>query len=229
MKRRKFKTHDASRFTSGRTMRAIVASFSLLAILVIGGRWIEEYLLLGRDAAAVNAMQAEFDETKRRRHQLLAIEAKLNRELTSARKRGVGPKDIDSVRETIIKMVRDAGASLRRLEVSEDEMRQWSVDNDNPRADTMPLYSEASPFRLHKHHVEIQANGSFRSVGRILKAVNTSGWLMSTKDMLITPSGSSGSLASIEFNLLLYGLEFAPEQSLDDEEFAMKSPLRQFR
>jgi hypothetical protein len=214
--------HDAASFANGRTMRAIVASFSLLAILVIGGRWIEEYLMLSRDAAEVDVMKAEFEETHRRRQRLLAVEAKLNQALSAARKRGIVPQNMEQVRETLIKIVRDAGASLRRLEVGENEVRMWSMENDDPRNDTMPLYSQASPFRLHKHRVEIQADGTIGSVQEILKAINTCGWSMSTKNMLISPTGSAGSLTSIEFNLILYGLEFAPEDSLDDQDFAMR-------
>lgn len=219
--------HDTS-FANGRTMRAVVASLSLLAILVVCGRWIEEYMMLSRDAAEVDVMKAEFEETHRRRQQLLEIEAKLNQELTAVRERGIVPKDMERVRETVIKIVRDAGASLRRLEVGENEVRVWSIDDDDPRNDTNPLYSDASPFRLHKHRVEIQADGSIDSIAKILKAINTRGWLMSTKSMLITPASSTGSLASIEFNLILYGLEFSPQESLNDEEFAMRSSQNRF-
>lgn len=221
---------DASNFASGRTSRAMIASFSLLAIALIGGKWIEEYLLLSRDAAQMDVLQAEFDEAHRRREKLLSIEWKLKGALTRAKERGVGPDDIEFVRESLIGIVRDAGASLRRLEVGEDEVRAWSMEEDDPRNDTAPLYGDDSSFVLHKHTVQIQADGRMESIEKVLENINSHGWLMSTKNLLIGPTGSINAMASIEVTMILYGLEPAPEDLMEeDEDFAMRRSLRQFR
>lgn len=210
--------------------RAIIASFSLLAIALVGGKWIEEYVLLSRDAAQMDVLQAEFDEAHRRRERLLSIESKLNRALVQTQQRGVGPDDVENIREALIGIVRDSGASLRRLEVGENEVRAWSMDEDDPRNDTAPLYGDNSAFVLHKHAVQVQADGRVDSIEKVLEEISSHGWLMSTKSLLIAPTGSQDAITSIEVTMILYGLEPAPEDLMDDEEeFAMRQDLRQFR
>ena len=182
----------ASDFATGRTSRAIIASFSLLAIALFGGRWIEEYFLLSRDAVKMDLLQAEFDEAHQRREKLLSIESTLKGALSRAQKLSVGPDDVETVRETVIGIVRDAGASLRRLEVGEDESRAWSMQSDDPRNDTAPLYSDVSAFVLHKHVVQVQVDGRITSIEKVLKNISSHGWLMSTKSLLVGPSGPQG-------------------------------------
>ena len=220
---------DASKFAAGRTSRAIIASLSLLAISVLGGKWIQEYLTLSRDAAQMGVLQEEFDQAHRRREKLLSIESKLKGALDRARERSVGPDDVETIRETLISIVRDAGASLRQLEIGDDEMRPWSMDADDPRNDTESLYGENSTFVLHKHPVQIQAEGRIESIEKVLKNISGRGWLMSTKSLLIGPTGTQGSMTSINLNLVLYGLEPAPEDLMREDEFAMKDDQRQFR
>jgi hypothetical protein len=221
---------DALNFAAGRTSRAIIASFSLLAIALIGGTWIEEYVLLSRDAAQMDVLQAEFDEAHRRRQKLLSIESKVKGALTRAKERGVGPDDIEFVRESLISIARDAGASLRRLEVGENEVRAWSLEQDDPRNDTAPLYGENSSFVLHKHAVQIQADGGMEAIRKVLEEINNRGWLVSTKNLSIGPTSSVNAMTSIEVTMVLYGLEPAPENLMEEEEdFAMRTNARQFR
>jgi hypothetical protein len=227
---RKTSTRDASNFAAGRTSRAIIASASLLAIALVGGKWIDEYLTLSRDAAQMHLLQAEFDEAHQRRERLLSIEKRLGQQLEQIQKRSVGPEDIERIRQRLIGIVRDAGTSLRRLEIGENEVRPWSTEHDDPRKDTAPLYGESSAFVLHKHAVQVQADGKIESIAKVLQQINNCGWLMSTKSLLISPTGAQNSLNSIEVTLILYGLEPAPESSVEEnEEFAMRADQRQFR
>ena len=220
-----------------RTSRALIAVGSLLVILVVGGRWINEYLTLSRDAAQMDALQVEFADANQCRTQLRRIETTLSRELAQAQGRSVSPPDINEIREALIAMVREAGTSLRRLEIGDNEARVWAREGDSPRDDSAPIYGASSGFLLDKHIVQLQADGNMASVKKLLKSLTSHRWLMTTKGLQLSPMESKKSSVALDITLILYGLEPAPEESdefeddFDEEfeeeaDFAMQSPPR---
>lgn len=202
-----------------RATGAIVASGSLLAIILLAVPWVDEYLRLQRDAAELSDLEVEYVEAQQRRIQLERIEAKLSGELKNSLARCVDPSQVEMVRESLIEMVRTAGARLRRLEISEGERRQWGVEKDHPRRDSMPLYGEPSRFIFHTHAVELQADGSLKAIRQILDAVDNQGWLMTTKSMAVVPTTTQESAVSLDLRLLLFGLTPDGPQA-EEEEFA---------
>jgi hypothetical protein len=212
---------------NNRATRAIVASGSLLAIIFIGIPWVDEYLRLRRDASEMSQLETRFAENQQRARQLQRIEDKLTGELETLLARSVDPTKTESVRETLIKIVRQAGGRIRRLEVSEDETRIWAARNDDPRNDTMPLYAEESKFVLHTRLVELQADGSLESVRQILAQVSSQGWLMTTKGITAVPTSVRESPVNLEMRLELYGL--SANESETEEEFALWGAGSQLR
>ena len=206
---------------NNRATRVIVASGSLLAIIFIAAPWVDEYLRLRRDAAELVELQMKFAETEQRMQRLDRIETKLSDELQSLLARSVNPANTESVRETLIDFVRQAGGRIRRLEIAEGETRVWAIEGDDPRSDTMPLYGEESRYVLHTHLVELQVDGSLESVRKVLGSVTNHGWLMTTKGLAMVPTGVRESPVNLEFRMVLYGLganEREPEEDFEEYE-----------
>ncbi|MFK8110795.1 MAG: hypothetical protein AB8B91_01255 [Rubripirellula sp.] len=210
-----------------RLTRAIVASGSLLAIIVIGLPWVDEYLRLRRDAVELQDLESKYVQIQSRQTQLSHVEKKLNSLLENLLVRSVDPANKETVRDTLIESVRLAGGKVRRLEIAPGEQRVWAVENDDPRKGTLPLYGEESRFVLHSHSVELQADGSLESVRRILSAVNSHGWLMTTKSLTMVPTSVRESPVSLELNLVFYGL--GPNENDPEEDFARIDDQREIR
>ncbi len=212
---------------NNRATRAIVASGSLLAIIFIAIPWVDEYLRLRRDAAEFTELETKFVETQQRRKLLGRVEDKLSGELEALLARSTDPTTRESVRETLIDIVRQAGGRIRRLEISEGQTRRWAIENDDPRNETMPLYEEESRFVLHTHLVELQADGSLESVRQILSDVANQGWLMTTKGLTTLPTSTQESPVNLELRLVLYGLSRSENEPEDD--FAKLNDLSELR
>ena len=202
---------------NNRTIRTIVATGSLVAIIIMGIPWVDEYLRLSREAAELVDLESQLADSQAQDLQLSRIETKLSTELDALAARSINPDKVDAVREILIEIVRAAGGRVRRLEIADGEVRPWAVENDDPRSGSMPLYGEESGFVLHTHAVELQADGSLETVRKIIAEIGSQDWLLTTKGLTTRPSGVSDSMVSLELKLVLYGLTAKQHQSDDDE------------
>ncbi len=208
---------------NNRATRAIVASGSLLAIILIGIPWVDEYLRLRREANEFVELEARLVANQTRDLQLTRIDSKLGSELESLSHRSTNPTEKNDIRERLVRIVRDAGGRLRRLEIGDVETRPWAIEGDDPRHDTMPFYGEESNFVLHTHTVEMQADGSLETVRQVIAEIEGQGWLMTLSGLTASPTGVVESPVTLEIQLVLYGLgerEARPEDEEFEEDFA---------
>ncbi len=87
---------------NNRATRAIVASLSLLAIIVFAVPWVDEYLRLRGDAAELTELEGKFAELRERNEQLNRIDAKLTDKLKDLDARSIDPSKTEMVREMIV-------------------------------------------------------------------------------------------------------------------------------
>ena len=200
---------------NNRAIRAIVASGSLLAIIVIGIPLADDYFGLRREAAEFAELQSQLAQNQSRDLRFGQIQSKLAEELSALSDRSIDPTKMHWVRETLVDIVRTAGGRLRRLEIPDGDTRRWAMRQDDPRQETVPLYEEESEFVLHTHRVELQADGSLETIHKIVSDIYNQGWLMSTKVLTARPTGIQESPVTIELQLVLYGL--APSEQDQDE------------
>ena len=212
---------------NNRATRAIVASGSLLAIIFMGVPWVDEYLELRRGAAELGELEIKLVEAQQREQRMDRIEAKLTSELERLLAHSFDTTKTEVVREALIKIVRQSGGRLRRLEIAKGETRPWNIEDDDPRLETTPFIGEESRFVLHTHEVELQADGSLESVRQILSSVANHGWLMMTKELTATPTSVRESPVNLERRLVLYGL--GPQEREPEEDFAQLNNTLELR
>lgn len=205
---------------NNRATGAIVASISLLAIIIFAVPWVDEFLRLRRNAAELKVLETRFSELSERNAQLDRIETKLTSNLNDLNSRSIDPSKTEVVREAIVEIVRKAGGRIRRLEIPNGERRAWATDGDSVLNSTIPIYAEESTFELHTHTVELQVDGSLKSIQMILQQVTDQGWLMTTKELTITPTTVIESPVSLGLQLALYGL--VTRQQRQQEDFAYR-------
>lgn len=200
-----------------RTIRAIVATGSLVVILAIGMPWVDEYIRMGRDASELGELQVELVNAQQREQQLNELEEKLDRQLVEMLDRGTNEQQSTEVREKLIGIIRAAGARLRNLDVGKTEARVWALEGDDPRSASMPTFADESDFELLTHTVDLRVDSSLESVRKIMGDIINQGWLMTTNSMRVAPTGVRETPISIELRLTLYGLRKRPEEKFDED------------
>jgi len=212
---------------NNRLTGVIVVSASLLMIIVLAFPWVDEYQRLRRGAAQMDQLQSRFAELRRKNEQLDRIEAKLESNLQRLRGSSVDASKTELVRETMVQIVRKAGAQIRQLEIPEAELRPWAISGDDVQSGSMPIYGEPSRFELHTTAVELQVEGSLPSIEQILSNVADQGWLMTTQGLSMTPTSIRESPVRLELQLVLYGL--VPREHELEEEFARRDSDTELR
>ncbi|TWT79226.1 hypothetical protein CA13_06240 [Planctomycetes bacterium CA13] len=209
---------------NNRAIRAIVASVSLLVIIAIGTRLVDEYLHLRQDAITLSEMGDQFTQAQQQAERLQQIESKIQAEFESATRSSIDPETIQDVRSQFITIIRNAGGRLRTLEISEGRSRPWAFELDDPRNETMPQFGEESAYDLHAHEIELRVEGSLETVTQVLRGIADQHWYMITKNLVMMPTDGDLPIIAVEARLIVYGLVLRPEEA--EEEFALERPNR---
>lgn len=218
--RKLFQIGSIGRTHRTRAIRATVATGSLVAIIVLGLPWVDEYLRLRREAMEFDDLSVQLTESEFRQEQLDRIEEKISGELQRSIAQTTDPQNTQRVREQLIEFVREAGGRVRRLEIEVGQTRPWATAGDDPREDSMPIDQQESRFVLHTHTVELQAEGSLTAVQQVLERVANQGWLMTTENLTVMPTGKPQSPVKLEIQLILYGLGLS--ETDPEDQFALR-------
>ncbi len=211
---------------NNRATRAIVASLSLIAIIAIGIPWVDEYRKLSSETEHLYEMDDQFAQVQQSHRRLDEIESKLNDELKDHLIRSVDPEKAHSIRSTLIELIRDSGGRLRSLELGKGRERPWAIEGDDPRLDSMPLYSEESEYVLFSHEIELRIDGTVETVAEVMRRIASRGWYMTTSSMMLMPTEGNLPLVSAEMRLRVFGLIPKPEDA--GEQFARRSKNKSF-
>ncbi len=203
---------------NSRATRAIVASLSLIAIIAIGIPWVDEYFTLRSEARELSAMDGQFTLVQNKQKRLRELESNISADLDSHLNRSIDPEKSQEVRNTLIAIIRESGGRLRSLEISKGRVRPWAIENDDPRQESLPQYSDESDYILHAHEVELRIDGSLETVTKILQGIAKRGWYMTTNSLVLMPTEGNLPLVASEIRLIVFGL--SPKPIEDEDEFA---------
>lgn len=198
-----------------RITRVSVATASLLAIITLGIPWADEYFAHRQDLAEFTELQAELNEVQLRSKRLEVIAENLSNTLEELTDRSVVPETVTLVREDMIEIVRRRGGRLRSLDISNGLVRPWALENDNATEDAMPDFAVESDYDLHQQEVDLQADGTLDSIVGIVRDIVDRGWFVRTRMMQVMPTGKAEAPISIEWRMILYGMEKRPEENDD--------------
>ncbi|TWT93589.1 hypothetical protein [Neorhodopirellula pilleata] len=194
-----------------RVIRATVAGVSLIALVVIGYPKVDEGFRLRDENRELRELEQEFTDTQQRSERLQRIENALEKQKRELIGQNVTPTKIGSVRDEVIRIVRDHAGSLRSLEIQDGQRRAWAEQDDDPRNRDIYELGAESEFELHSHALTLSVTGKFDNVLSMVESLTDHHWLMSLETMDLKPYGGTGDDVILEVNLTLYGLELAPE------------------
>lgn len=196
---------------NNRVTRAIVAGGSLIILVAIGYPMVDEGYRLRDENRELRELEQQYASTQKRSQRLQRIETVLEEQKRALIVQNVTPPTIGSVRDEVIRIVRDYSGSLRSLEIQDGQRRAWAEQDDDPRnRDIYELGSE-SEFELHSHVLTLTVTGKFDNILSIVDTLTDHNWLMSLETMDVKPEGGASADVILEINLTLFGLELAPE------------------
>ncbi|MCC9641097.1 hypothetical protein LOC71_02345 [Rhodopirellula sp. JC740] len=190
-----------------RLIRVIVAAGSFVLLIVIGKPLVDDYRELRAGHRELSELETEFDTLKSRDVRLQRVEATLSQQQTELLSRSTTPEKIQQVRDTIIGIVRQSGATLRSLEIEDGQRRRWAMDNDDPKSRRLPEMDMESDFELHTHSLTLVADGTLDAILEVTGKIHQQQWLMTVETLGMEPSGSNAKWIELELRISLYGLQ----------------------
>ncbi|MCC9655154.1 hypothetical protein [Rhodopirellula halodulae] len=207
-----------------RLIRVIVAAGSFVLLIVIGKPLVDDYRELRAGHRELSELETEFDTLKSRDVRLQRVEATLSQQQTELLNRSTTPEKIQQVRDTMIGIVRQSGATLRSLEIEDGQRRRWAMDNDDPKSRRLPEMDMESDFELHTHSLTLVADGTLDAILEVTGKIHQQQWLMTVETLGMEPSGSNAKWIELELRISLYGLQRSIRE--DDELVAAMDSTR---
>ena len=202
---------------SNRTTQTIVASISLVVIVIAGISGVDEYRALQRSGQEVALLRADWNARQIETKKLAEIQEKISKELRDLESRTTGPAEIEAARDRLIELVRLSGARLRQLDVSNQSERAWAIAGDHPRNASINNAAEPSRYLLYTQVLELRAEGSYGTVRKLMDQIASQPWMMKTNRFSISLASGDRQNVAIEMTVTLYGLK---ERLTNSDELA---------
>jgi len=128
-------------------------------------------------------------------------------ELRVLEARTIDEEEVPEFRGRLVDMVREAGCSLRRLNVGTALSRPWHAGDDpvSPRADAKRGEEDAE-LNLQWRPVTISLSGSISSLQSFLQRLEAAGMMMHTRTFEMYPSSPSRRTLTLDMELWYYTL-----------------------
>jgi hypothetical protein len=131
---------------------------------------------------------------------------KKNAQLSELEKRVLSADDLEAFREQLVEWVKSAGCKLRRVKLSDPNLRTW-YDQDDPfdsRARTEK--DKKSPYKLLQQQVGIQVTGPMDKIFEFLAKLSEQDRLIHTGNFVLRKSTEDNSLVEMDLDLILIDL-----------------------
>jgi hypothetical protein len=188
-----------------RTLIVIAGTFVVGLVLVLplvdvirAGLNEKEALLAELDSA---------DEVAKSLPQLELRVAEKIAQLDAFQQRTVDEDSLPALREKLVDLAKEAGCSIRRLNVGAASSRPWSPGEDPIAPSTDPKRNDStSGFVLEWRPVSITLSGGSGNLRNMVERVATAGMLMHTKSLEMYPSSPTRQSLTLDMELWYFTL-----------------------
>lgn len=182
-----------------------VAVGTLIAGLVFVMPGVDHYIALRADRSDLIERKLAADRTVQ---QVKVYEAQLTgqqSELSNLRGQTLAEADVADFRNILVKLVRDSGCQLRRLNISSPQSRDWRVGDSpfNPATND----SQLTPFRLETRVVSLSLNGSLPRIRELLDKVQANDLYAFAKTIDIRPESQNPRQIDLNIELWFFALQ----------------------
>ena len=178
---------------------------TLLLGLVFVMPAVDEYIALCSEKSEITDKLASAEESarllpgyeKRYAEQASAAEEQRNKTLHEGNEA--------DFRNTVVKLVRDSGCQLRRLNVSSPKVREWG-QADNPLENTFNRKLKPTGFQLERRQVTLSLAGTAASVRRLVETFEKQDKQVHVQALDLRPSAGDGSRVELSLELWYFTL-----------------------
>jgi hypothetical protein len=182
-----------------------VAAGTLIAGLMFVMPGVDHYIALRGDRSDLIERKLAADRTVQ---QVKVYEAQLSGqqvELDKLKGKTLAEADVADFRNILVKLVRDSGCQLRRLNISSPQARDWRMGDSpfDPAANDKPL----TPFRLETRVVSLSLNGSLPRVRELLDKVQANELFAYAKTIDMRPESQNPRQVDLNIELWFFALQ----------------------
>jgi hypothetical protein len=188
-----------------RTLIVIAGTFIVGLVLVLP---LVDVYCAGRNEK--EALLAELESAEQVARALPQIESRVTEkvaQLEAFQRRTVDEESLPALREKLVDLAKEAGCSIRRLNVGAASTRPWSP-GDSPITPTSdPKRNESNAgFQLEWRPVSISLSGTSANLRNMVERVAAAGMLMHTKSFEMFPSSPSRQSLTLDMELWYFTL-----------------------
>jgi hypothetical protein len=186
-------------------------------IIVIAGTFVVGLLLVlplvDVYCAGLNEKEtllAELDSAKQVAETLPKVESRVAEkvaQLQAFEQRTVDEESLPALREKLVDLAKEAGCSIRRINVGSASSRPWSPGENPIAATSDPKRNESNGgFLLEWRPVSISLSGASANLQNMVERVAAAGMLMHTKAFDMYPSSPSRQTLTLDMELWYFTL-----------------------
>lgn len=193
------------KFCEDRRSWLFVIAGTLGLCLVFALPCVDEYLAVCEDKTTVEEKLALAEESA----QLLAgFEQRRSEQSTvigEQRDKTLNEENEADYRNTVVKLVRDSGCQLRRLNIGTPNSREW-LDGDDPLEKTPNKKLKPTGFQLERRQVSLSLVGTSASVRRLIDKFEQYDKQVHVEGIELKPLGTDGRSVELTMDLWYFTL-----------------------
>jgi hypothetical protein len=186
-------------------------------LIVIAGTFVVGLLLVlplvdvyCADRDEKEALLAELESAQQVAGTLPQLESRVTEKLAQLeafQRRTVDEESLPALREKLMDLAKEAGCSIRRLNVGAPTSRHWTPGDSPiaPATDTKRNEAETN-FQLEWRPVSISLSGTSANLRSMIERVASAGMLMHTKSLEMYPSSPSRQSLTLDLELWYFTL-----------------------
>ena len=120
--------------------------------------------------------------------------------------RTISAESVSQYRTNLLKIIREAGCQMRRLEVGTPTLRPWMRDDDPLQSTAALGATDKTPFQLERRNVNLSIGGEMTSIHNLLDQLKKDNTIAYPHRLQLHPTGSRSTSATLELELWLFAL-----------------------
>ena len=120
--------------------------------------------------------------------------------------RTISAERVSQYRANLLKIIREAGCQMRRLDVGTPTLRPWMRDDDPLQLTAALGATEKTPFQLERWNVNLSIGGEMTSIHHLLDQLKKDNTIAYPHRLQLHPTGGRSTSATLELELWLFAL-----------------------
>jgi len=193
-------------FCESRHRKLIVAIVSTLLGLAVLWPVTDDYF---DERESRRTLMDDLDRARQKEKNLPAFEqrvAEFEAKVSLLEGRTISAESVSQYRANLLKIIREAGCQMRRLEVGTPMLRPWMRDDDPLQSTAASGATDKTPFQLERRNINLSVDGDMTSIHNLLDQLEKDKTIAYPRRLHLHSTGSHSTSATLELELWLFAL-----------------------